>query len=229
MKKICVVYRNRRNTAAIAWLDNCLKRVYEDYVDVEDCFMDELTDEEHLSADAFLVISSSLLPKLRRHTASLKNVVTMTRSVKKEYLPAILAIPTGTDVLLVNDTMQSSEEMVLMFYELGIGHLNLIPYDKDREREGIYRGLRYAITPNEPQMLPPYIEHVINTEYREIGFDSMVQLMDVLDMNNARVTYNLIKYISNIAVLPGQLFQQFSQRAHAQRICLRFTSCGAGT
>lgn len=83
MKKICVVYRNRRNTAAIAWLDNCLKRVYEDYVDVEDCFMDELTDEDHLSADAFLVISSSLLPKLRRHTASLKNVVTMTRSVKR--------------------------------------------------------------------------------------------------------------------------------------------------
>ena len=206
MKKICVVYRNRRNPAAIAWLDNCLKRVYEDYVDVEDCFMDELTDEEHLSADAFLVISSSLLPKLRRHTASLKNVVTMTRSVKKEYLPAILAIPTGTDVLLVNDTMQSSEEMVLMFYELGIGHLNLIPYDKDREREGIYRGLRYAITPNEPQMLPPYIEHVINTEYREIGFDSMVQLMDVLDMNNARVTYNLIKYISNI-VEPMQYYR----------------------
>ena len=206
MKKICVVYRNRRNTAAIAWLDNCLKRVYEDYVDVEDCFMDELTDEDHLSADAFLVISSSLLPKLRRHTASLKNVVTMTRSVKKEYLPAILAIPTGTDVLLVNDTMQSSEEMVLMFYELGIGHLNLIPYDKGREREGIYRGLRYAITPNEPQMLPPYIEHVINTEYREIGFDSMVQLMDVLDMNNARVTYNLIKYISNI-VEPMQYYR----------------------
>ncbi len=122
----------------------------------------------------------------------------MTRSVKKEYLPAILAIPTGTDVLLVNDTVQSSKEMALMFYELGIGHLNLIPYDKDREQEGLYRGLRYAITPNEPQMLPPYIEHVINTEYREIGFDSMVHLMEVLDLNNARVTYNLIKYISDI-------------------------------
>ncbi len=198
MKKICVVYRNRQNPAAIAWLDNCLKRVYEDYVNIEDCFMDELEDETRLSADAFLVISSSLLPKLRRHTASLKNVVTMTRSVKKEYLPAILAIPTGTDVLLVNDTVQSSKEMALMFYELGIGHLNLIPYDKDREQEGLYRGLRYAITPNEPQMLPPYIEHVINTEYREIGFDSMVHLMEVLDLNNARVTYNLIKYISDI-------------------------------
>ena len=198
MKKICVVYRNRQNPAAIAWLDNCLKRVYEDYVNIEDCFMDELEDETRLSADAFLVISSSLLPKLRRHSTSLKNVVTMTRSVKKEYLPAILAIPTGTDVLLVNDTVQSSKEMALMFYELGIGHLNLIPYDKDREQEGLYRGLRYAITPNEPQMLPPYIEHVINTEYREIGFDSMVHLMEVLDLNNARVTYNLIKYISDI-------------------------------
>ncbi len=198
MKKICVVYRNRQNPAAIAWLDNCLKRVYEDYVNIEDCFMEELEDETRLSADAFLVISSSLLPKLRRHSTSLKNVVMMTRSVKKEYLPAILAIPTGTDVLLVNDTVQSSKEMALMFYELGIGHLNLIPYDKDREQEGLYRGLRYAITPNEPQMLPPYIEHVINTEYREIGFDSMVHLMEVLDLNNARVTYNLIKYISDI-------------------------------
>ena len=206
MKKICVVYRNRRNPAAIAWLDKCLKRVYEDHVDVEDCFMDELAEDVRLSADAFLVINSSLLPKLRRHMSSLKNVVTMTRSVKKKYLPAILAIPSGTDVLLVNDTLQSSEEMVLMFYELGIGHLNLIPYDKDREQEGIYRGLRYAITPNEPQMLPPYIEHVINTEYREIGFDSMVQLMDVLDLNNTRVTYNLIKYISNI-VEPMQYYR----------------------
>lgn len=198
MKKICVVYRNRRNPTAIAWLDSCLKRVYEDYVEVEDCFMDELVDGVQLAADAFLVISSSLLPKLRRHTETLKNVVPMTRSIKKEYLPAILAIPTGMDVLLVNDTLQSSEEMVLMFYELGIGHLNLIPYDKAREEEGAYRDLRYAITPNEPQMMPPYIEHVINTEYREIGFDSMVQLMDVLSLNNARVTYNLIKYISNI-------------------------------
>lgn len=198
MKKICVVYRNRRNPAAIFWLDSCLKRVYEDYVEVEDCFMDELDDGMQLSADAFLVISSSLLPKLRRHTETLKNVVPMTRSIKKEYLPAILSIPTGMDVLLVNDTLQSSEEMVLMFYELGIGHLNLIPYDKTREEEGAYRELRYAITPNEPQMMPSYIEHVINTEYREIGFDSMVQLMEVLGLSNARVTYNLIKYISNI-------------------------------
>ena len=55
-------------------------------------------------------------------------------------------------------------------------------------------------------MLPPYIEHVINTEYREIGFDSMVQLMNVLDMNNTRVTYNLIKYISNI-VEPMQYYR----------------------
>ena len=64
MKKICVVYRDRRNPAAIAWLDKCLNRVYEDYVDVEDCFMDELAEDVRLSADAFLVINSSLLPKL---------------------------------------------------------------------------------------------------------------------------------------------------------------------
>lgn len=206
MKKICVVYRNRENPAAIAWLDSCLKRVYEGYIDIEDCFMDELEEGTRLTADAFLVINNSLLPKLRCHTASLKNVVIMTRSIRKDYLPAILAIPGGTDVLLVNDTLQSSKEMVLMFYELGIGHLNLIPYDRSREPEGIYHNLHYAITPNEPQLLPSYIEHVLNTEYREIGFDSMVQLMDILNLHNARVTYNLIHYISNI-IEPMQYYR----------------------
>lgn len=198
MKKICVVYRDRENPEAIAWMDECLKRVYEDYVEVEDCFINEVPEDAPLSADAFLVINRDLLPALRRHVPTMKNVVPMVRSIRKEYLTPILAIPKGTQVLLVNDSLRSAEESVLMFYELGIGHLELIPYDVSRAAKGEYRKLRWAITPGEPQSVPPYIEHMVDTHYREIGFDSMIRLIDILNLSNARVTHNLIRYISSI-------------------------------
>lgn len=198
MKKICVVYRDRENSAAIAWMDSCLQRVYEDYVEIEDCFMNEVPEKVQLSADAFLMINSALLPALRPHVSTFENVVPMVRSIRKEYLPQILAIPAGTRVLVVNDSLQMSEETVRMFYELGVGHLDMIPYDESQERLGAYRDIRWAITTGEPQMVPAYIDHSIDTNYREIGFDSMIRLMDILKLNNARVTYNLLRYISSI-------------------------------
>lgn len=197
MKKIAVVYRNRKNPAVIAWLSDRLKQVYEDYVVIENYYMEEMGGSERIEADVLLLISRDLLPKLRHHTASFKNVVVMTRSIERTYLKRIIHIPTDTDVLVVNDTLSSAQEMVLMFYELGIGHLNLIPFDLAQEPTGIYRDIQYAITPNEPQLVPVYIPTVINTGYRAIGFDTMVHIANTLKLAG-RVTYNLVRYISTI-------------------------------
>ncbi len=198
MKKIGIVYKNRKNTKAIAWLKEMVKRVFADYVTVDNYYINELADGEMIEADAFIVNGKELLPRLRNHTSTLKNVTVMTRSIRRELLADIMRIPADSDVLIVNDTFRSAEEMQLMFYDLGISHFNLIPYDKEKEKTGIYRSIHYAITPNEPRTVPMYIENVINTGFREIGFDTMVQVMSILRLNNEEVTYNLIKYISGI-------------------------------
>lgn len=198
MKKIEVVYRNRFNMDAILYLEGILKKIFEEYVEIENCFVDELSNDSQVNADAYIVIDKKLLPELKKHIFIFKNAVIMTRSARKEHLPKILKIPKNTDVLIVNDTLQSAEEMVYMFYELGIGHVNFIPYDEKLEMEGFYDKIEYAITPNEPQLVPKHIKNVINTGYREIGFDTLLQTMNILDLNNERVNYNLIRHISSI-------------------------------
>lgn len=198
MKKIEVVYRNRFNMDAILYLEGVLKKIFEEYVVIENCFIDELLSNTQVNADAYIVIDKKLLPELKKHIFVFKNVVIMTRSARKKHLPKILRIPKNTDVLIVNDTLQSAEEMVYMFYELGIGHVNFIPYNKTLEAEGIYDNIEYAITPNEPQLVPKHIKNVINTGYRELGFDTLLQTMNILDLNNERVNYNLIRHISSI-------------------------------
>lgn len=100
-------------------------------------------------------------------------------------------------VLIVNDTLERAIETATMLYELGIGHLNFVVYNQD-EDDGRYDNIRYAIVPNEPQLVPDKIENVINVGYRKIGFDTMVQIKNALKLNNEDVDLSLLQYISTI-------------------------------
>ena len=84
-----------------------------------------------------------------------------------------------------------------MLYELGIGHLNFIVYNPE-EDDGRYNGIKYAIVPNEPQMVPGYIENVINVGYRKIGFDTMVRIKNSLNIEDDELELKLLLYISTI-------------------------------
>ncbi len=198
MKTLTLVFQNPDTPQVIELMRRTFEEVFLHSVRVEVCYMDRIGEAEQLRADALVVNRTVSLLALRPHASSFRNVVFMTRSIRKKYLSDILAIPAGTDVLLVNDTPDSAREMIETLYELGIGHLNLIPFEPDREARGDYRSIQYAITPNEPQLVPARIPHVLNTEYRVVGFDTMVNAAAVLNLTSDRIASSLIRYISGI-------------------------------
>ena len=176
MTTLTLVFQNPDTSQAIELMRRTFEEVFLHSVRVEVCYMDRIGEAEQLRADVLVVNRNVSLLALRPHASSFRNVVFMTRSIRKKYLSDILAIPAGTDVLLVNDTPDNAREMIETLYELGIGHLNLIPFEPDREARGDYRSIQYAITPNEPQLVPARIPHVLNTEYRVVGFDTNIFL-----------------------------------------------------
>ena len=198
MKTLALVFQNADTPQVIDLMRRTFEEVFARSVQVEAYFMDRIGETEQICADVLVVNRTVSLLALRPHTPSFQNVVFMTRSIRKTYFDSILAIPAGTDVLLVNDTPDSAHEMIEMLYELGIGHLNLIPFEPDREAQGDYRSIQYAITPNEPQLVPARIPHVLNTEYRVVGFDTIINAAAVLNLTSDRIASNLIRYISGI-------------------------------
>ena len=197
MTTLTLVFQNPDTSQAIELMRRTFEEVFLHSVRVEVCYMDRIGEAEQLRADVLVVNRTVSLLALRPHVSSLRNVVFMTRSIRKKYLSDILAIPAGTDVLLVNDTPDNAREMIETLYELGIGHLNLIPFEPDREAQGDYRSIQYAITPNEPQLVPARIPHVLNTEYRVVGFDTIINAA-VLNLTSDRIASSLIRYISGI-------------------------------
>lgn len=197
MKKIALIYRNRENMEAIYHLEEEVESIFGNYADIENYYANELTEKDRIKADVYVLVDRSVLANLRTHTASFKNIVILTRSIRKDNLKKIMEIPKNEDVLIVNDALERTIETASMLYELGIGHLNFIVYNPE-EDDGRYNGIKYAIVPNEPQMVPGYIENVINVGYRKIGFDTMVRIKNSLNIEDDELELKLLLYISTI-------------------------------
>ena len=206
MKSIAIIYRNNDNMPAIQSLNEIIEDLFGAYANTDAYYMDQLKEETLIEADVYLIIDRKLLPVLRQHTHHLNNVIMMERSILRDQLTRILEIPSGSRVLIVDDTIQNTEEMMYMLYELGIGHLYLVAYNPDTESSLAYRGIEYAITPNEAAKVPDSIPHVINIGFELISFDAVMKIADALDLEE-KVKEILLHYGEKI-VTPMREFQE---------------------
>lgn len=122
----------------------------------------------------------------------------MNRSPDRIALNKISEIPLNTNVLIVNDSYESSLDTTYSFYEAGIGHINMIPYDSALEHTGIYDKIEIAITPAEAHLVPVQIKEIIDIGYRKVSFDTMFKLMKMLDLDIGIINRNLFRHIHSV-------------------------------
>lgn len=198
MKQIAIVYNNPDNREAMTHIEQEIEKVFAGSVLLQPYFFNQLQPGDKILADAILLNGQQLLTQVRPFIQESQNLIVLTRSISRRHLPDLLQIPKNADVLLVNDSEVSTMETLYMFYELGIYHFNLIPFNQEEYLSGAYEGISYAITPDEVALVPPEIEHILNIGYREIGFDTLVRLADMLQLESEAVSANLIHYLQSV-------------------------------
>lgn len=206
MKTISVIYRNRGNYPAIESLKANLEFIFENYVRIENVYLDDLDDNEIIESDIFLIVMEPMINLLKKHILDLDfdKVVVMTRGIEKKYISEIQKIPSDTDVLVVDDSYESTIQVIYELYRLGISNANLIAYDKKNHDN--YKDISIAITPNEEPLVPEFIKNVINIGYRKIGYDTFVKIMGIGHINQKLISRNLIAYMDNI-IEPNSSFR----------------------
>ena len=193
MKTIAVLYRNRENRDIIEYINDALQSIFGDYITMKSYFSNEIERNEKIYADAYLLVHEDMMFGLKDNIGNYTKVVTLKRSIRKAVLPKMISIPKGEDVLVVNDSYDTEIETIYMLCELGINNLNYIPYNGG---ENSLKGssIKYAITPNEMNLVPDNVEHVINIGFREISFATLFSLMKVLELDNDMINRNIIRY-----------------------------------
>ena len=146
--------------------------VFRDSAELRGIYISRLRPGEPVDADIYLLSDRRLIFDLREHAVSMHNVVFMDRSILRSSLGEIRAIPPGSEVLIVNDTRDTAEETAVMLYGLGVDHVRFTSTRKIRA------GTRASDTPSPPQirLVPPNIPHVIDCGYREISFETMMEI-----------------------------------------------------
>ena len=198
MKQVTIIYHNKDNPNAIAFIKSNLEETFGQYITFSNYYIEDLAPDTTLKADAFLAAGEKIFQEIKEYVDDFRKIIKLNRSPDKNSLTQISKIPAGTKVLIVNDSYSTSVETAQAFYETGIGHINLIPFDAELTSTGIYDDITIAITPAEPHLVPPHIKTIIDIGYRKVSFDTMFKLMKHLDLDVAAINRNLFRHIHSI-------------------------------
>ena len=193
-KKIYLVFNDREKEVTWRNLYEELLMVFEDNVEVKLCFLNEANLEDIQDGDLYLVLYKDRVYQMKKYISSLDKVVVLTRTFERKYLDEVYALPEGTDVLIVNDGTDSTLQTTNSLYEIGLNHLNLIPYIDTADYEK-YSHIEVAITPGEREYVPSHIKKIIDVQNRCIDANTFVKIINKLGLNNSKVSKNLLSYI----------------------------------
>lgn len=85
----------------------------------------EITNE--IIADAVVVLSYDTFEEIKDKIKKPCEIIFGSRTVSKSGLDKIMSIPNGTQVLVIDESLEMSKQMICVFFQIGINHLLFIP------------------------------------------------------------------------------------------------------
>ncbi len=211
MKKIVIVSdsikkNNRENTVGKHIKSN-LEELFENRAAYQIVYIDEIKPNDRIEGDLFLVMSSARGKLIKDHVDDPTKIIVVRRTFLREGIEPLYNIPHNEDVLIVNDDAETIFESVLALYQIGIRHINLVPFEWDKN----YHHIRYAISPSESDFIPEYIENVIDIGNRVIDISTILFMMSHLDLQDRKAQNNFFQYHQKLLSLDGNLEDHYNQ------------------
>ena len=139
---------------------------------------------------------------------SVKQLVCM-RTFNHTYLQRILQIPPGSFVYLVNDTVDTTYEIMDQLKEYGFSQYHFLPYLPGIEE--VRKDIQYCVTPGEVHLVPSFIRQVVDIGNRIVDISTINELIAVFKLPASladEVTKNYLNHIIQIQKLSNQQLSQ---------------------
>ena len=155
--------------------------------------------EKYLECD-LLIFSSEEVKDICNHIISDKlNYIVSKRVIKHQYIDEILNIPRGTDVLLVNDSQSTCEEVIRQLKSQGLNHINYHQYYPGIKS---YKNLDMAITPGESHLVPSEISNIIDIKSRHLDVSTLIEILiklNCMDKYGSIISSYFYRHMINVS------------------------------
>ncbi len=200
MKSIAIVTDssikyNKQNTVGDIIKENLI-RVFGDQIVINNYYINALNNDNIIKEDLIIAMTISRAIKIRKFVKYPDNIIVAQRTYLKNNAQPLFEIPNDTDILVVNDDIETTLNSVSSLYDIGIKHLNLIPYEEGKE----YKHIKLAISPSELGVIPEpnNIEFFMDIGNRVLDISTMMLIMNMLGINNKTIQHNLYDYYQEI-------------------------------
>lgn len=204
MKKSIALVTNKHDGLAV-FLEENLRLVLEDYISINRYSIENIKETDIINEDVVLVMSNDGLQLITKNILDNRNHLVIRRTIKNDNVHKILSIPDGTDVLVVNDTKETTLETMKLFYKIGVTNINLNPFIEGKD----YRDIHFAITPGTSNYVPSHISEIIDLGHRYIDISTFIELIQMLDMYTKDIRANLKKYSETIVSLDSGIKKEY--------------------
>lgn len=205
MKSIAVITDS--NSKLAVFLKENLKEIFQGFVNINNYYLSELKEGFVIEDDLVLVMIEERLIDIKNYVKDISKIMVIERTIREKDVYKIFCIPEGMDVLVVNDNKETTLQIVSLLYEIGINHLNFIPYYEERE----YPNIKVAITPGEMNRVPEYIQKIVDIGDRCIDFLTFMKIINRLEIDNDIIQKRLIKYSDTIINIGSGIKEQYRE------------------
>lgn len=204
-KSVALVNDSRKDL--IDFLENNLKLVFGDSININRYFINEINDNDIINDDVILVMSVERLDKIINNILDKKKVIVVRRTFREDKIYNLLSLPQGTNVLIVNDSDETTLETISLFYKIGVNNIRPIPYMNDNN----YKNIKIAITPGVPEKVPSFISDIFDLGHRYIDISTFIEIINLLQIDSKEIQSNLVKYSEEIISLDTGIKDKYKE------------------
>jgi transcriptional regulator with PAS, ATPase and Fis domain len=205
MKTIAVITKS--NSRLAKFLKNNLENIFKGLARINNYYIDELKGDSIIEEDVVLFMAEEKALECERYVLNKNNMIIIERTLKDSEIYRLFTLPKNTKVLVVNNYRTSTLETVSMLYQIGISNLELIPFESGKD----YKDIKIAITPDEEEYVPEYIENIINIGNRCVDISTFIKIADKLKIENKRLSERIINYSEDIINLNNGVKENYKQ------------------
>jgi transcriptional regulator with PAS, ATPase and Fis domain len=205
MKTIAVVTNS--NSRLAKFLKNNLQNIFKGFVKINNYYIDDLKDDSVIKDDIVLFMIKEKALECEKYVQNKKNTIIIERTLRDSEIYKLFTLPKNTKALVINDSKETTLETVSLLYQIGISNLELIAYEPDKT----YEDINIAITPDEEEHVPKYIETIINVGNRCIDTTTFIKIINKLNIEDKRLSERVINYSESIINLNNGIKENYRQ------------------
>ena len=203
-----------------------IKSLFSEKIIIKKFCLDDAEIEKGINADVILVPSYDMFEKIKKYIKKETDLVFASRTISRLGLEKIMNIEEGTEVVLIDESSQMTEQMISVIYQLGGTHVDLKSYwsiQKEDIRD------KAVIILGQSDYLPDSTKEIINIGNSLLDFNTIIDmgmkfnLMYMLNRQDIARSYREVE-TANFGL--AEILEETNNRESQLKILLQVIDAG---